>query len=194
MMYRAALGVALAAALTSPALARSTIDTDHGAGGGSASGYLQCVPYARGLTGIRIHGDAHTWWNKAEGRYARGSRPKVGAVMAIQPHGNSRLGHVAAVSEIVDDRTVLISHANWSAPGAIENNVKAVDVSPANDWSEVRVWYGPSQALGANRWPVYGFIYKEAPERIQRTDRTGTEPRTTRQRDPIGAIIAHGRR
>ena len=31
--------------------------------------YLQCVPYARDVTGIDIYGDAHTWWQQAAGRY-----------------------------------------------------------------------------------------------------------------------------
>ena len=78
--------------------------------------------------------------------------------MAIRPYGNSRLSHVAAVSRIIDERTVLLRHANWSSPGQIENDVRAVDPSPANDWSEVRIWYGPGKRLGARRWPLYGFI------------------------------------
>lgn len=131
---------------------------------------LQCVPYARQLSGIQIYGDALTWWGKAEGRYARGHQPKVGAVLAFQPHGNMRLGHVAAVSKIVDSRTLLISHSNWSTidgtRGHIENNVKAVDVSPGNDWSRVRVWYTPIGALGGTRWPTYGFIYSDGPPKM----------------------------
>ena len=39
---------------------------------------LQCVPYARALTGVEIRGDAHSWWGQAEGRYDRGEKPKVG--------------------------------------------------------------------------------------------------------------------
>ena len=74
--------------------------------------YLQCVPYARQVSGIGIYGDAHTWWGQAEGRYARGREPRVGAVMAFRPYGNMRLGHVAAVSRIVDSRTVLLRHAS----------------------------------------------------------------------------------
>ena len=128
--------------------------------------YLQCVPYARQLSGVQIFGDAHTWWQQAEGRYRRGNVPQVGAVMAFRPHRNMRLGHVAAVSRIVDSRTVLLDHANWSPingrRGQIERGVRAVDVSPANDWSEVRVWYNPLQALGKTRWPVHGFIYSDA--------------------------------
>lgn len=125
--------------------------------------YLQCVPYARQLTGIQIFGDAHTWWGQAAGKYERGRAPRVGAVMAFRPHRNMTLGHVAAVSKVIDKRTVLLDHANWSPidgrRGQIERDVKAVDVSPAGDWSEVRVWYAPQGDLGTSVWPVHGFIY-----------------------------------
>lgn len=124
---------------------------------------LQCVPYARALTGVEIRGDAHTWWGQAKGRYKRGSRPKVGAVVSFKKHGNSRYGHVAAVRKIVDSRTVLISHANWSRingkRGHVEENVKMVDASKNNDWSQVRVWYTPNKALGGTKRPLDGFIY-----------------------------------
>jgi len=127
--------------------------------------YRQCVPYAREVTGIQIYGDAWTWWDQAAGRYARGHTPRVGAVMAFEPSGNMTLGHVAAVSRVIDSRTVLLSHANWSPidgrRGQIEDNVEAVDVSPDNDWSEVRVWYAPIDGLGATAWPVAGFIYPD---------------------------------
>jgi surface antigen len=125
--------------------------------------YLQCVPYAREVSGIQIYGDAWTWWDQADGRYARGHKPRVGAVMAFQPYGNMTLGHVATVSRVIDSRTVLLRHANWSPidgrRGQIENDVEAVDVSPDNDWSQVRVWYAPIQDFGATAWPVAGFIY-----------------------------------
>ncbi len=193
-------GIALVAAIA-PLHARSTIDTNDAAAGGSPAGsYLQCVPYARQITGIRIYGDAHTWWNQAEGRYARGSTPRVGAVMNFRPHGNSRLGHVAAVSRVVDPRTVLIRHANWSAKGGIEDNVRAIDVSPDNDWSEVRVWYGPAQKLGTTRWPLYGFIYNRDPGKTggltggeaaqPGRQRRGQDAAGPFANDPIGAIIA----
>jgi hypothetical protein len=124
---------------------------------------LQCVPYARALSGVTIFGDAHTWWGQAEGKYDRGDDPKVGAVLAFRPHGNMRLGHVAAVRRVLDDRTIIISHANWSTIGGvrghIEEDVRAVDMSEDNDWSRVRVWYTPNEALGSTEWPVHGFIY-----------------------------------
>lgn len=159
--------------------------------------YLQCVPYARRVTGIQIYGDAHTWWGQAEGRYARGFKPKVGAVMALKPSGGSTLGHVAAVSRIVDKRTILIRHSNWSPingrRGQIEDNVKVIDVSDANDWSEVRVWYAPLQALGGSRWPVQGFIYPAKPGKGEKLLREGSRAaaQTPMQvsRDPIGDII-----
>ena len=158
-----------------------------------AAPFLQCVPYARKLTGINIYGDAHTWWKQAEGRYARGFLPKAGAVMAIAPHANSRLGHVAAVSRIVDSRTILISHSNWSPingrRGQIEDNVPAVDVSSANDWSRVRIWFAPSKALGGTHWPVTGFIYLSAPPRAQHRPMQPPPQRRPHRRDPIGDII-----
>jgi len=140
--------------------------------GGEPLPYLQCVPYARAVSGISIYGDALTWWSQAEGRYARGNRPKVGAVMSFAPHGRMELGHVAAVSRVIDSRNVLLRHANWSAidgrRGQIEDNVRAVDVSPGNDWSQVRVWYAPIGNLGTTAWPVNGFIYPDKPGRSER--------------------------
>lgn len=181
------LPLAITMAAPVPAIARNTFDTaDMNGGSGELAPVLQCVPYARQVSGIQIYGDAHTWWGQAQGRYERGSRPRVGAVMAFEPHGNSVLGHVAAVSRIVDARTVLIRHANWSEPGLIEDDVRAVDVSPANDWSEVRIWYGPTEALGANHWPLYGFIYNERARR----NSNGQLASSRRRNDPIGDIIA----
>ncbi|WP_188773013.1 CHAP domain-containing protein [Novosphingobium endophyticum] len=197
--YRTAIVLGLTATLAPSASARSAIDAIVSGGGSepdqSVSGtgkikgpdYLECVPFARQLSGIQIYGDAHTWWKQAKGRYARGSEPRVGAVLAIEPHGNSTLGHVAAVSRIVDSRTILVSHANWSIPGKIERNVTVLDVSPRNDWSEIRVWYAPSRNLGASHWPVAGFIYNEKPGEANAAPRRQTKPR---HEDPIGAIIA----
>ena len=125
--------------------------------------YLQCVPYARDVSGIELYGDAHTWWDQAQGRYATGNTPRPGAVMAFRPHRNMQLGHVAAVSRVLDSRRVLLDHANWSPingrRGQVEKDVLAIDVSPANDWTEVRVWYAPLGDVGRTAWPVHGFIY-----------------------------------
>ncbi|KFG90213.1 Surface antigen precursor [Sphingobium herbicidovorans NBRC 16415] len=120
---------------------------------------LQCVPYARIVSGVNIRGDALTWWDQAQDRYARGHLPRRGAVMAFRPYGPMVLGHVAVVSKVLDDRRVLIRHANWSVPGAIEEDVLAIDVSDAGDWSAVRVWHSPTGQMGARTNPTFGFIY-----------------------------------
>lgn len=124
-----------------------------------AQAHLQCVPYARSVSGIIIHGDAGTWWDQAEASYQRGARPKVNAVLVFQPSSAMPLGHVAVVQEIIDERHILLNHANWSRPGMIEHRALAIDVSNNGDWSQVRVWYGPTRSLGARPNPAFGFIY-----------------------------------
>ena len=133
--------------------------------------HWECVPFARAVSGIQIYGDAWTWWDQADGHYKRGNQPRIGAVMAFIPYGRMELGHVAAVSDIIDTRTILVTHANWSLingrRGQVERDVQVIDVSEAGDWSAVRVWYAPNEGLGGTAWPVHGFIYpagsKQAP-------------------------------
>jgi hypothetical protein len=124
--------------------------------------FWQCVTFARQASGVELRGNAWTWWNQAEGHYQRGETPKVGAVMSFQRTARMPMGHVAMVSQVVSDREVLLTHANWSHPGAIERDVRAVDVSAKGDWSEVRVWYGRTAGLGLSAYPVNGFIYPSA--------------------------------
>ena len=124
---------------------------------------LQCVPYARIVSGVQLYGDALTWWDQAENHYRRGHMPRRGAVLAFRPAGPMVLGHVAVVSRVLDERRVLIRHANWCTPGAIEEDVLAIDVSDAGDWSEVRVWHSPTGQMGARTNPTFGFIYPDKP-------------------------------
>lgn len=125
----------------------------------AAAQFWQCATYAREVSGIDIHGNANTWWGQAAGRYERGNEPRVGAVLAFKSTARMRVGHVAMVSRIVSDREVLLTHANWSRPGRVETNVRAIDVSPNNDWSVVKVWYAPQGDLGTSSYPTNGFIY-----------------------------------
>lgn len=141
---------------------------------------LQCVPYARQLSGIALRGDAWTWWEQAKGRYARGHEPKAGAVLALANSGVMPLGHVAVVSHIVDERHILLRHANWSAPGLIETDVMAVDSSPDNDWSEVRIWWGQGGQMGARDNPVNGFIYPDKVSRMALRDASDADEGSTR--------------
>jgi surface antigen len=121
--------------------------------------FWQCAPFARLVSGIQLFGNAGTWWNKALGRYDRGRSPAVGSVLVMKPHAQMRVGHVAMVSDIVSDREVKITHANWSRRGGVERDVRMVDVSPSGDWSKVKVWYASLRGLGSTAYPTFGFIY-----------------------------------
>lgn len=172
---RFAIGLAGAAALAgaAPAAAGSLLD------------YVgQCVPFARAASGIEIYGDAWTWWDQADGKYPRGHIPRIGAVIAFAKQSRLPLGHVAVVSRIVEKRVLMLTHANWSrvngARGHAEQDVTLYDVSPRNDWSEVKVWYRDSDGLGGSIYDVNGFIY--APGRP-------SPELTARNPDYVGALI-----
>ncbi len=128
----------------------------HGGGG------IQCVTFARSDSGIQLSGNANTWWYHAAGVYARGARPEPGSVLNFRANGHMRMGHVAVVTEVVNSRTIQIDQANWAGPGAtpggVSRAIAVVDVSPANDWSAVRVGLGHSGEFGSI-YPTYGFIY-----------------------------------
>ncbi|MGR6327666.1 CHAP domain-containing protein [Sphingomonas sp. XXL09] len=125
----------------------------------------QCVPFARAASGIQIYGDAWTWWDQAEGRYERGHRPAVGSVIVFAKTARLPLGHVAVVSRIVERRVLMLTHANWSRQngerGHAEQDVTLYDVSPGNDWSEVKVWFRDNDGLGGSIYAIKGFIYGE---------------------------------
>lgn len=137
-----------------------------GVGAAHAEDYWQCAAFARVFSGIQIFGDAWTWWQKATGHYLKGSTPKSGAVLVFKPQGVMRLGHVAVVSQVLTDRIIQVTHANWSPidgdRGKIEQNVTVVDVSPAGDWTQVKVWYDPLRDLGTTTYSTYGFVYNTA--------------------------------
>ena len=125
--------------------------------------YWQCVTFARMFSGINIFGDAWTWWRQAAANFRTGKAPETGSVLVFRPEGRMSRGHVAVVSDILTDRVVRVTHANWGGSrGKVEENVTVVDVSPANDWSQVKVWYNPINDLGTTVYPTYGFIYKGA--------------------------------
>ena len=167
LLVAASLGAAL------PAHARSLLD------------YVgQCVPFARAASGIQIYGDAWTWWDQADGKYDRGHRPKVRAVIVFTKTDRLRLGHVAVVSRVVEKRVLMLTHANWSRQngerGHAEQDVTLYDVSPRNDWSVVKVWFRDSDGLGGSIYPVEGFIYGKG--------RSAAEL-TSRDPDYVGALI-----
>lgn len=125
---------------------------------------LQCVPFARDVSGISIRGDAWTWWSSADGLYDRGHAPRIGAVVVFQKTKMMRHGHVAVVTDVVNSREVLVDHANWGSRriggrGQVAKGMSVVDISPKNDWTQVRVWNRRSGEYGTRTYPTYGFIY-----------------------------------
>lgn len=119
-------------------------------------GRIWCVPFARAVSGVDLRGNARTWWHQAEGRYARGHEPQIGAVMTFSGSRAMPKGHVAVVSKVLSDRQVLVDHANW-VRNKITTDTLVVDVSAKGDWSKVRV-ANANGTLGRVN-PVYGFIY-----------------------------------
>jgi hypothetical protein len=130
-----------------------------------ANATLQCVTYARDITGLNLKGDAWKWWEAASGVYGRGSTPKDGAVLVFKRQGSMVHGHVAVVRKTTSSRIVLVDHANWAprrsaARGKVAESVPVMDVSPNNDWSQVRVWYEPGNQFGDRAYKTVGFVYR----------------------------------
>lgn len=123
---------------------------------------VECVPFARALSGVRLTGAAADWWWAADGRYARSYTPEVGAVLVLQRTGRLPSGHVAVVSRVVSRRQVLVTQANWVHHRVTEDQ-PVIDVSPGGDWSAVRVWWPPSGQMGMTEYPAYGFIRAARP-------------------------------
>ena len=129
-----------------------------------ANATLQCVTYAREVTGLNLKGDAWKWWEAADGLYDRGKTPREGAVMVFKRQGSMSHGHVAVVRKTTSSRIILVDHANWAphrsaGRGQVSESVPVMDVSPNNDWSQVRVWYRPSAEYGSKVYKTQGFVY-----------------------------------
>jgi hypothetical protein len=139
------------------------------ASGGSRAGYyvggsvpLECAPFARALSGIRLSGAAADWWWQADGRYARGGSPSIGSVLVLRRSGRLPSGHVAVVSQLVGRRQILVTQANW-VHHRVSEDQPVIDVSAENDWSMVRVWWPPTDEMGVTEYPAYGFIRTDRP-------------------------------
>ncbi|MBC7905578.1 MAG: CHAP domain-containing protein [Rhodospirillaceae bacterium] len=134
---------------------------------------IQCVPYARELSGINLKGDAWQWWNAASGVYDRGRTPKDGAVLVFTRQGSMRYGHVSVVTRVISSRLALVDHANWAPArtagrGAVTTAVPVLDVSPKNDWTQVRVWFHPSSDFGNRIYRTDGYVYQPRDPRLGR--------------------------
>jgi hypothetical protein len=123
---------------------------------------LSCAPFARELSGLALYGDAATWWDGAAGRYGRDRSPVVGGVLVFRRSSRLPSGHVSVVSRILTPRQVLVMQANW-VPDELDEDQLVVDVSEDNDWTAVRVWYPPTNQLGASTYSTYGFVLPPRP-------------------------------
>jgi hypothetical protein len=121
-------------------------------------GSLQCVPFARDHSSVKLYGDAWTWWDQASGKFSREAAPASGAVMVLTNYAGPERGHVAVVREQVSPREIRVDHANWLGDGAIYLDDPVWDVSAGNDWSAVKVWNVRTGAWGIKIYPVQGFI------------------------------------
>ena len=119
---------------------------------------LQCVPFARALSSIRLFGDAWRWWSTAAGLYNRGTIPQAGSILSFRPDARMPLGHIAVVTRVLNGREIEVDHANWAVPGAISRQVQILDVSTDNNWAAVRVGLRDRDRFGAV-YATNGFIY-----------------------------------
>jgi len=153
----------LTAAVSAAALALFALAFSGFGAPAQAAESWQCAPFARFFSGIKLFGDAFSWWEQASGKYSKGFTPDAGAVLVFKPYGSMTHGHVAVVSQVLTDRIIQVTHANWSPVGGkrgqVEKDVTVVDVSPKGDWSQVKVWYDPIGNVGNTVYPTYGFIY-----------------------------------
>lgn len=118
----------------------------------------QCAPYAREHSGVKLYGDAWTWWEKAAGKFPREFTPETGAVLVLAGYAGPERGHVAVVRSLVSTREIRVDHANWLGDGAIYLDDPVTDVSENNDWSRIRVWNIRTGGWGTRIYPVQGFI------------------------------------
>ncbi len=123
----------------------------------------QCVPYARLVSGVQIWGDAYTWWDQAQGKYPRSSTPAVGSVLVLKGWNEEKRGHVAVVKTILSSRVIRVDQANWLHGEEVTLDVPVIDVSPYNDWTQVRVWYVPGMYWGGRIYTAQGFIHPIGP-------------------------------
>ena len=77
----------------------------------------------------------------------------------IHGFNNPGRGHVAVVTHIDSSRLIRVDHANWLNEGEISVGVPILDVSPNNDWTEVRVWHIPGGHWGGRVYRADGFIH-----------------------------------
>ena len=145
----------------------STPTASYGVGSSTRQAGINCAPFARELSGVALYGDAYGWWDAAPPRYRRGPTPEIGAVLVLRKQDRLPSGHVGVVSAVLGPRQIHLIQANWE-PGMVEQDQLVVDVSERNDWSQIRVWYPPTNQMGSHIYRAYGFI--APPQKVTRAE------------------------
>ena len=167
-------------------------------GGGDAGNYvggsvpLECAPFARALSGIRLAGAAADWWSQAEGRYLRGNTPSIGSVLVLQRSDRLPSGHVAVVSQVIDSRQILVTQANWVHHRVTEDQ-PVIDVlrQPMTGRRCESGGRQPAQ-MGVTDYPAYGFIRAGSPGNARpahRRDAAGDPAGGERMMAPPGGDV-----
>lgn len=138
---------------------------------------LDCVPFARALSGVQIRGDAADWWDAAQGNYSRTRIPEPGAVLVFARSNRLAHGHVAVVARVKSDREILVTQANWEH-GRVTADQPVQDISPDNTWTQVRVWWPGTRQMGTSPYPTHGFI--RPPRRTSPAEIADATPRALR--------------
>ena len=118
---------------------------------------VECAPFARALSGVRLSGAAADWWQKASDRYTRSQQPEVGSVLVFRRSGHLPNGHVAVVSQVLSRRRIMVTQANW-VHHRVTSEQPVTDISEYGDWSVVQVWWPPSGQMGVAAYLTFGFI------------------------------------
>lgn len=109
-----------------------------------------CVGYAygrfmecQGLTSCRLStGNAKGWYGHTSDGYARGSTPKVGAVICWGDKRANGAGHVAVVEEVYSNTNIKWSESNWSGTAANGKYWRNKTGNPANYSTSVLTFQG----------------------------------------------------
>ena len=132
------------------------------------SAAANCALFVRAETGVALYGAAGRWWDEAEGRYARGHRPALGAIVVFKRTGHMPSGHVAIVTKVVSANEILVDHANWQH-GTVSRGMSVTDTSTNHDWAQVAVMDPRSGRYGRDN-PVFGFIYPGSNRSVETND------------------------
>ena len=183
----AAAGFALGGCAGETAESRSPVVTLS-----DASARIDDVAYVKSVTGMAIPGEAWSWWDGSNGRYARGHRPLPSAVLVFRQQQNLPAGHLAIVTK------VLVIAGSAHQPRGL--GIDLGDARPHHRQCagprclpRQRLDAGapvvlPIAAPSTEVYDTYGFVYGGAQPADQ------PPPKGTRRRNLTGAPPKSGRR